>query len=120
MLRSLLRHAAFWVPFAATTYLAFTPNTEILPPQITDVIAHASAFFYLTMACWFVYYESNGGLAPVLWMAAYGIAIELIQSQLPERTFELKDLAVDAAGITAAWLVYRVGRGASKRGQTPL
>ena len=107
MLINLLRHAAFWIPFAVTTYLAFGPPTEILPPQITDVIQHASAFFYLTLACWFVYYRNGNGIAPMSWMAAYGIAIECIQTFLPPHVFELKDLAVDALGITAAWLVYR-------------
>ena len=107
MLITLLRHAAFWVPFAVTTYFAFGPPTEIIPPQITDVIAHASAFFYLTFACWVVYYRNGNGITPVAWMAAYGIAIEIVQAFLPDRTFEFKDMAVDAAGIAAAWMVYR-------------
>lgn len=32
-------------------------------------------------------------------MAVYGVALELVQSVIPQRVAELKDLGVDAAGI---------------------
>ena len=106
----LFRHGAFWLPFVVTTYLAFAPSTDMLPTQITDTIAHASAFFYLTLALSHAYYPTQSWPTPALWMAAYGIAIECIQAFLPARFFELKDLAVDAAGILAAVIVYRMLR----------
>jgi VanZ family protein len=44
-------------------------------------------------------------------MAAYGVAIEAIQSLEPTRTAEWKDLFVDVVGILAGLLVYRlIGR----------
>ena len=88
------------------SYLAFAPNPEIVPPSISDVLQHVTAFVYLTIACWHVYYPSTNGRAPALWMAAYGIAIECIQAFEPTRFFELKDMGVDALGIAIALLVY--------------
>lgn len=109
-LTAAVRHVSFWVPFVVTTYLAFAPSTDLIPPQITDTIAHSAAFFYLTIALWHAYYAEQGWRMPALWMAAYGIFIECVQAFLPEHFFEVKDLLVDAAGITAAVLGYRAAR----------
>ncbi len=110
MLGRTVRHAAFWIPFAVTTYLAFAPNPKIVPPSISDVAQHIAAFVYLTIACWHVYYGETNGRAPALWMASYGVAIECVQAFEPTRFFELKDMAVDAAGIAIALLVYSAYR----------
>ena len=85
MLGRAVRHAAFWIPFAVTTYLAFAPNPKIVPPSISDVAQHIAAFVYLTIACWHVYYGETNGRAPALWMASYGVAIECVQAFEPTR-----------------------------------
>jgi VanZ family protein len=110
MLMRCIRHAAFWIPFAFASYMAFAPNPEIVPPSISDVLQHISAFVYLTIACWHVYYRDASGRAPALWMAAYGIAIEVIQAFEPTRTFEFKDMGVDALGIGIALMCYSAYR----------
>jgi VanZ family protein len=97
----------FWVPFAFTTYAAFAPSGVPLPFAVSDIVLHACAFTYLTAALWFAHHSADRGWKPALWMMAYGIAIELIQSFEPTRDAELKDLVVDAVGILLGLGVYR-------------
>jgi len=97
----------FWLPFAFTTYAAFAPHGVPLPFQVSDVILHASAFTYLTAALWLAHCVGDGGRKPALWMMAYGVVIEVIQSFEPTRSAEIKDLVVDACGIGFGVLLYR-------------
>jgi VanZ family protein len=97
----------FWIPFAFTTYAAFAPQGVPLPFQVSDIILHASAFTYLTAALWLAHCVGARGWTPALWMMAYGVAIEAIQSFEPTRSAEIKDLVVDAIGIGFGVLLYR-------------
>lgn len=97
----------FWVPFTFTTYAAFAPNGVPMPFAVSDIVLHACAFTYLTAALWFAYHSADRGWKPALWMMAYGVAIEAIQSFEPTRDAEIKDLVVDAVGILLGLAVYR-------------
>ncbi len=97
----------FWIPLVFTTYAAFAPQGVPLPFQVSDIALHACAFTYLTAALWFAHHSEDRGWKPAVWMMAYGIAIELIQSLEPTRDAEFKDLVVDAIGIAMGLLVYR-------------
>ena len=97
----------FWIPFAFTTYAAFAPNGVPMPFVVSDVVLHGCAFTYLTAALWFAHHSADRAWKPALWMMAYGIAIELIQSFEPTRDAEFKDLVVDAVGILLGLGVYR-------------
>ena len=97
----------FWLPFAVTTYAAFAPHGVPLPFQVSDVILHASAFTYLTASLWLAHCAGDRAWTPALWMMAYGVAIEIVQSFEPERSAEIKDLVVDACGIGLGVLLYR-------------
>ncbi len=97
----------FWVPFVFTTYAAFAPHGVPMPFQVSDIVLHASAFAYLTAALWFAHHAGDRGWKPAVWMMAYGIAIELIQSLEPTRDAEFKDLVVDAIGIALGLATYR-------------
>ncbi len=90
------------------SYLAFTPNTDATLFQVSDVVLHALAFTYLTAALWVAHHQGESGLAPALWMLGYAVAIEAIQSTLPERSAEVKDLVVDAVGIGLGLGLYRL------------
>ncbi len=103
-LAALTWQLGFFLPLLLCTYLALVP----VPPDnpvfaLGDVILHAAAFAYLT----FAFVLMNGGQAltrPVVIRAAlvmlgYGVFLEAVQSMIPERTAELKDLAVDLLGI---------------------
>ena len=97
----------FWIPFAFTTYAAFAPSGVSLPVEVSDIWLHGSAFTYLTAALWLSHLNGERWWKPAIWMLAYGIAIELIQSFEPTRDAEVKDVVVDACGIALGILSYR-------------
>ena len=99
-----LFQAGFWLPLALCTYLALVPE----PPEhavfrLGDVVLHGFAFTVLTVALQLAYgLERRGrrGLTIAFFaMLAYGVALELAQGFIPERSAELKDLWVDVIGI---------------------
>ena len=106
----LIWRLGFFVPLLFCTYLALVP----VPPdnavfRLSDVILHAAAFSYLTFA--FVLMDTgprfNRSLAlrATLVMLAYGVFLEVVQSFIPQRTAELKDLGVDLLGIGVGLLL---------------
>lgn len=101
-----LFHLAFWLPLLFCTWLALTPEPPDNPVfRLGDVILHGAAFTYLTFSLMLVGTaagrRSFTGMAVTAFIAmlGYGIFLELVQSFIPERTAELKDLGVDVAGI---------------------
>jgi len=103
----------FWVPLGVCTWFALIPD----PPEnavfrLGDVVLHAFAFTYLSLAL--VMARQRVSRTPeyartALLMFGYGLMLEAIQFFIPERSSELKDLLVDAAGIMlglllAGWL----------------
>ena len=99
-----LLRVGFWVPLGVCTYLTLVPS----PPEhpvfaLGDVVLHATAFAYLTVALVVLLGPAAGGRlrygAAFAWMALYAVALEVAQSFVPERSAELKDLLVDLAGI---------------------
>ena len=95
----------FWLPLAACTYLALVPEPPEHPVfRLSDVFLHAGAFVYLSGALVLAQYDlpaTKGGVygRTFALMIAYGILLELLQSFIPERSAELKDLLVDVVGI---------------------
>ena len=95
----------FWIPLLACTYLALVPEPPDNPIfNFSDVSLHGTAFTCLTLALVLAQYGStsirqNLYVRTFVIMLGYGILLELAQAYIPERTAELKDLLVDAAGI---------------------
>lgn len=115
-----LFHLAFWGPLLICTYLALVPDPPDNPVfRLSDVILHGAAFTYLTFALALVLLSGRNGSRPFSGtglmafaaMLGYGLFLELVQSFIPERTAELKDVMVDMAGIviglSLAWLLAR-------------
>lgn len=105
--------AGFWVPFALCSWLAFTPSPPDAVYRVSDVILHGAAFAYLSFALGLAH-----GLGPVrvaAWMIGYGVLIELLQGFIPERTADLKDVLVDAAGIAVGIAALRLLGGWTRR-----
>ena len=99
-----LFQVAFWFPLAVCTYLALVPE----PPEhsvfsLGDVVLHAAAFTYLTLAFAFTRYGKENRrrvyVRSLVCLLAYGVFLEAVQSVIPERSAELKDLFVDLVGI---------------------
>lgn len=96
--------------------LALTPDP---PPQVDtgwDKTNHLAAFAALGWAA-----RGAAGPAPVAawrWLAgvmAYGVLIEILQTQVPGRHAEMADLVADAVGLVAGWLCATWGAWARHR-----
>ncbi|HAG96549.1 MAG: hypothetical protein CMK83_18840 [Pseudomonadales bacterium] len=90
----------------AISWLAFSARPlMIMPDMLSDKIHHFIAFFVLAYCLdagfpkrRFLVYK----LVPLLF---YGIAIELIQSRIPNRDVSGLDLLADALAIVSYWLI---------------
>jgi VanZ family protein len=94
----------FWIPLAVCTYLALVPEPPDLPVfRLSDVVLHAAAFSYLTLAFTLMRHGRDRPgriyVGAFVAMLGYGIFLEVVQSTIPERSAELKDLLVDLVGI---------------------
>ena len=91
---------------AVTTYLSLSPQPAPLPDvALADKWAHALTYLLLAFlidASW-----PDRGFDWRKWesLFAYGLAIELMQSQIPNRLFAVGDLAANAIGIAVYGLV---------------
>jgi VanZ family protein len=96
LLRRVFR-LGFWSALCIATVAALLPQGTPLP--VTDVFLHTFSFVVLTALLGLAYYERTRWTMPVRWMALFGLALEVVQSTIPGRSAELKDLLVDAIGI---------------------
>jgi VanZ family protein len=110
-----LLKAVFYLSLGVGCYLAFVPTLpDISVFRMSDVVLHACGFAYLTFALMLAHPELTPIRAAV-WMISYGVAIEIVQYFVPERSAELKDLLMDATGLVVGLLVARVGAGRLRR-----
>lgn len=79
--------------------IAFLPNYDTLPEFTTfsDILNHFGAFFVLAYCFDQGFQTTSKWLFGVLFI--YGALIEIVQHFLPNRAFELLDLAVDMGGV---------------------
>ena len=102
---------AFWIPLAACTWFALMPDPPDNPVfRLSDIVLHATAFIYLSLSL--ILAQLHGLRAPaylrtLFFMFGYGVLLEVIQSFIPERSAELKDLLVDVVGIGIGLLLAR-------------
>lgn len=116
--------AAFWVPLAICLGVAVTPDPTGMVASLSGMIAHIFAFAYLTVALFQAHFPWNGDASParcvwaaVLWMLAFGVAIEVAQLFVAGRSGDLADLLPDGVGIAIgciaqsgwAWFSFRQG-----------
>jgi len=107
-LNSLLQYrrlwqAAFVISVLAIGFLATTDNPYPVPSSSSDKVNHLIAFLELTILTRLAWPELRAiWFAPAL--LGFGLAIEVIQANLPYREFSLADLAADGAGIAIGLL----------------
>ncbi|MCY4014749.1 MAG: VanZ family protein [Gammaproteobacteria bacterium] len=103
--RSVFVKAAFWIPLAICSAVACTPSPMVA--DLSGVVAHAAAFFYLTLALCFAHFRRGPLLDPAIWLLAFGVLLELAQLLfVAGRSGELLDLVIDGAGIGLGCAVY--------------
>lgn len=87
--------------------LATTSSPYPIPSAPSDKVNHLLAFLELTLLARLGWPRAR--LAPViLALASYGLAIELVQTQLEHRTFSVADMLADAAGIGLGLLLWPI------------
>jgi VanZ family protein len=102
-----LRHywlAAGWSLVFLIIYLSLTPEPVQLNVEQGDKYGHVLA--YAALMSWFanIYQLSLRRLQFALGFVALGIALEFVQGWTGYRSFELADMAADAAGVAAGWV----------------
>ncbi|MES9993452.1 MAG: VanZ family protein [Candidatus Thiodiazotropha sp.] len=87
------------VALIAISYLAFTPQETPVVVNINDKISHVLAFITLAFLLDFSWPQSPWNLLKAIPLATYGLFIEAVQSQLPNRLFSLWDFGADILGL---------------------
>jgi VanZ family protein len=91
---------------AVVSWFAFRPGPTPDSIQQLDKLRHVWAFSTLAFVASLGGNPSLGHAGRVaVGLMAYGLAIELIQSQLPSRTASVADLLADAAGVAIGLLL---------------
>ncbi len=79
--------------------LALVPPAQVPLAMLGDNALHAGAFFVLA-ALLDIAWPDGSLSAKILWLTAYGSAIELAQSLHPLRTMMFDDLVADIVGLS--------------------
>ncbi len=93
----------FYSLLAVITWLAVTPlHVPQVNPDWGDKVNHAAAFAVLFVAGYKAYHSA---FRLWVWLVAYGMFIEVLQSFLPFRFASAEDVVADVAGIALGQLV---------------
>lgn len=107
-----LHYRYVWL-FGGTCLVGLVLYTTLMPllpgaTALNDKAAHAIAFMALMI--WFCgVFEIRFSPLIAVTLLCLGIAIELVQEQLPYRSAELADALADTAGIGAGWVLALTG-----------
>ncbi|HWI13310.1 MAG TPA: VanZ family protein [Burkholderiales bacterium] len=90
--------AIAWALVALVIYLSVTPRPVEIPVDEGDKLGHLLA--YGTVMLWFAQvYEDRARWRVMLGLVLLGIALEFVQRWTGYRTFDVWDMAADAAGV---------------------
>jgi len=90
--------AIAWVLVALVIYLSVTPRPVEIPVEQGDKLGHLLA--YGTVMLWFAQvYERRARWRVMLGLVLLGVALEFVQRWTGYRTFDVWDMAADAAGV---------------------
>ncbi len=105
-----LRWRRFWLAAGCLLLmvllgLALVPLPQMVTGELlTDKVWHALAFALLML--WFAgLYPRHRYLLVFLALTAYGVLMELLQAQVPNRYAEFADLLADLVGLATGWLL---------------
>ena len=94
-----------WMLIFFVIYLSLTPEPVQVPMEEGDKFGHVLA--YAALMSWFanLYEEHVRRMQFAIGFIALGIALEFIQGWTGYRSFEVADMAADAAGVAVGWVV---------------
>lgn len=101
----LMWRTALALSVLAILFLATTSLDVPAVASVNDKVNHMVAFVELTLLLRLGWPDLRAHLV-VMPLLAFGVAIELIQSQLPYRDFSLADIAADCVGIGLGLLIW--------------
>ncbi len=87
--------------------LAFGPPPVAVSASVSDKVLHAGAFFVLSFLLEGALSTTSFWRVKVPMLLSYGLFIELIQWQLPNRDFSLLDFLADGAGVVLYWVCHK-------------
>lgn len=90
---------ALFVAVTTIAYVATAPLEAVPFVGVGDKFLHAGAFLVLAGLLDFAFPATRFTGGKVATLLAYGMAIEVVQSFLPFRSFSLLDWLADAAGV---------------------
>lgn len=79
--------------------LATTPGDVTLVKSVNDKLGHVMAFYVLAFLADFSFPQSRFNVWKVVILLCFGLMIELLQINIPNRIFSLLDLFADAIGL---------------------
>lgn len=93
-----------WLLVALIAFLSLASAAVALPGDHGDKLGHGIAYFVLTL--WFVqlYLSGKKRLLVVSACLALGIGLECAQMLTEARSFDIVDIAADAAGVMFGWM----------------
>lgn len=93
---------------ATVAWFAFKPNDTDNGIEHLDKVQHVAAFASLAFAASFGWaHKTRNLLLTAAGLLAYGLLIELVQTQLPTRSGEVADWLADAVGVALGLLLAR-------------
>jgi VanZ family protein len=90
------------------TYLAIVPVPIAIVQETSDKLEHILAFVALAFAVDGAFPGRPFDWTKILVLLAYGLAIEVVQLGLPNRFYDMLDVAADAVGVFAYRLVVEI------------
>lgn len=105
---ALMNHRSLWrtalvISLIAIVILATLNPADPMPSLPSDKLNHLLAFVELTLLCR-LSWPARPSWQFILPLLAFGLAIELVQANLPYRDFDLWDLATDGVGVALGLL----------------
>ena len=92
-----------WILVFLIVYLSLTPAPIEVDIQQGDKVSHALA--YLVLMSWFanLYQKSGQRVRLAISLVAMGITLEIAQSLVGYRSFEVADMGANTAGVALGW-----------------
>ena len=87
--------------------LSTAPLSDLGAPSFNDKLLHIIAFLYLAIISILSKFEIDKIYLFIL-LIFYGLLIEIAQTFLPYRYFEINDLLADLIGVTIAFGFFRI------------
>ena len=106
MLPFQLRQLPFYCLLALVTYLSVLPKVDTPNFDHSDKVLHFVAYLGVTVWAYFGFPKANWKL--VLFVITWSVGIELVQWQMPSRSFDLLDILANSLGSLAGWQIMKM------------